>query len=435
MPNYLWAVYSNNGTVKWRFRTGNHIDSSPAIGSDGTIYFGDWNGWVHALNPDGTLKWQYLTGDIITASPAIGPNGSIYIGSQDDNLYAFNPNGTVKWTFHTGGWVRVSPCIGDDGTVYCVSLDNYLYAIRPDGTMKWRFNVGAGTNPTIGPDGTIYAGWNTLYAINPDGTLKWSLPLNGAMEGSTPCTSHEGIIYFGTTSNKVYAVNPDGTIRWENNFSWSQSPAAIGEDGTLYIGSSSYLRAFGLGPLHAEANGPYIGAATVPIQLSGTVFGGIPPYMFQWDFGDNHSSTEQNPTHAYLQRGTYTATFTITDSTGNQSIDHANITVGYAPPKVTILKPVNGTYFMNHRIASGSKILIIGPITIEAEASSANFSIDYVEFWVWNGNHYSILRTDKTPPYSFTWRLPYFGKTGISAKAVDTSGNYTYADEDVWRFF
>jgi len=246
---YLYALYSINGTLKWAYRVSNDIESSPAIGEDGTIYFGDWSGWIHALNPDGTLKWKYHTGDIITASPSIGPDGTVYIGSHDHNLYAFNPqNGSVKWIYHTGDWVRVSPCVGDDGTVYCVSIDGYLYALYPNnGTMKWRYNVGAGTNPTIAPDGTIYAGWNTLYAINPDGTLKWSLSLNGAMEGSTPCTSHEGIIYFGTTSDKVYAINPNGTIRWQNNFTWSQSAPAIDADGTLYIGSGPYLRAFGAG--------------------------------------------------------------------------------------------------------------------------------------------------------------------------------------------
>ncbi|MEN2984879.1 MAG: PQQ-binding-like beta-propeller repeat protein, partial [Dictyoglomaceae bacterium] len=29
-----------NGTLKWKFKTGNWIESSPAIGKDGTIYVG-----------------------------------------------------------------------------------------------------------------------------------------------------------------------------------------------------------------------------------------------------------------------------------------------------------------------------------------------------------------------------------------------------------
>jgi outer membrane protein assembly factor BamB len=272
MPNYLYALYSNNGTVKWRYITGNHVDSSPVIGNDGTIYFGDWNGWIHALNPNGTLKWKYQTGNIVTGSPAIGLDGTVYCGSHDNKLYAFYPeNGTVKWTFQTGDWVRVSPCIGDDGTVYCVSLDSYLYAIYPEnGTMKWRVSVGAGTNPTVGRDGTIYAGYSYLCAVRPNGTMKWIFnPGPGSsIEGSTPCTSAEGIIYFGmATGAGIIAMNPDGTERWRDNYGWYESPPAIGNDGSIYIGCnvgsgtpSGCFRAFGSGkPTKIEIQTPQPG--------------------------------------------------------------------------------------------------------------------------------------------------------------------------------
>ena len=444
MPNYLFAVYSSNGTVKWSYCTGNHVDSSPAIGTDGTIYFGDWNGYIQALNPNGTLKWRYRTGNVVTGSPVIGSDGIVYIGSQDDNLYAFYPNnGTIKWTFHAGDWIRVSPCIGDDGTVYCVSFDNYLYAIYPNnGTMKWRTFVNAGTNPTVGPDGTIYAGWDILHAVNPvDGSMKWTLVVSGAIEGSTPCTSREGIIYFGTTGGDVFAVNPNGTVRWRRIIGSSQSPPAIDSDGTIYIGSNydtpegtsaGFLHAFGHGPLNVEANGPYNGAATVPIQFTGDIFGGTPPYTCLWDFGDNQSSSEQNPKHAYAHYGIFTATFTVTDSQGNHSTDTTNVTVHYAPPTVRFTKPVNGTYFMNVRILPFPGILIFGPITVNVEASQEQFGINRVEFWLDNKIHWA---TDTDPPYSYTWRSLSFFKHFILVQVFDNSGNYSYAGIYVWKFF
>ena len=54
----------------------NDIDSSPAIGPDGTIYFGDWNGNFHALNPNGTEKWEYHTGNAIPDHPPSEPTAS-----------------------------------------------------------------------------------------------------------------------------------------------------------------------------------------------------------------------------------------------------------------------------------------------------------------------------------------------------------------------
>ncbi|RKX51936.1 MAG: hypothetical protein DRP50_08090 [Thermotoga sp.] len=40
----------------------------------------------------GTLKWKYKTGDEVFSSPAIGVDGTIYVGSFDDYLYAINGN-------------------------------------------------------------------------------------------------------------------------------------------------------------------------------------------------------------------------------------------------------------------------------------------------------------------------------------------------------
>ncbi|MBE3141035.1 MAG: PQQ-like beta-propeller repeat protein, partial [Thermoplasmata archaeon] len=157
-PNYIYAIYPN-GTLKWRYWIGGatNILSSPVIGLDGTIFFGCGQSIV-ALYSNGTLRWQHSTNHLVYSSPAIGDDGTVYCGCHDTYLYALYPNnGTVKWMFKTGDWIRVSPCIADDSTIYCVSLDSYLYAINPNGTMNWKTNVGAGTSPTIGQDGTIYA--------------------------------------------------------------------------------------------------------------------------------------------------------------------------------------------------------------------------------------------------------------------------------------
>jgi len=43
----------------------------------------------------GTLKWRYATGNWVSSSPAIGSDGTIYVGSNDYYLYAFTSNGNV----------------------------------------------------------------------------------------------------------------------------------------------------------------------------------------------------------------------------------------------------------------------------------------------------------------------------------------------------
>ena len=262
----LHAFYSNNGTRKWKFNAnGANIASSPAIAEDGTIYFGTlWSlgngGKIHAVNHDGTEKWRYQTGDAILSDPAIGDDGTIYIGSMDNYLYAFYPNGTLRWKFKTGGDVKSPPSIAEDGTIYFGSLDfdNSLYALFPNGTLKWKVGTGDGTsaNPSIAEDGTIYVGSNKLRAFFPNGTLKWSFDLGPGrhIQYSSPAIAEDGTIYVGTNINEVsggdiIAVNPDGTEKWRKKIAaegWVDSSPTIGEDGTVYIGSSGrgYLHAF-----------------------------------------------------------------------------------------------------------------------------------------------------------------------------------------------
>lgn len=52
------------------------------------------------------------------------------------------------------------------------------------------------------------------------------------------------------------------------------------------------------------------------VEFEGIPIFGQPPYEFHWDFGDESTSTEQNPTHIYDDPGTYEHTFTVTDSSG-----------------------------------------------------------------------------------------------------------------------
>jgi hypothetical protein len=125
----LYAINSD-GTEKWSFQTGGPVESSPAIGSDATVYVGSGDGKLYAISPTGSQKWAFTTGGPVESSPAIGSDGTIYVGSNDYNLYAINPDGAGKWRFLTGGSVESSPAIGSDGTVYVGSYNGNFFAFR-----------------------------------------------------------------------------------------------------------------------------------------------------------------------------------------------------------------------------------------------------------------------------------------------------------------
>jgi hypothetical protein len=120
----------------WQFETGGEVWSSPAIGSDGTVYVGSYDKKLYAINGKSGVKlWEFATGGNVHSSPAIGSDGTVYVGSADTKkLYAINGKSGVKlWEFETGGDVYSSPAIGSDGTVYVGSADTKkLYAIKTD---------------------------------------------------------------------------------------------------------------------------------------------------------------------------------------------------------------------------------------------------------------------------------------------------------------
>ena len=123
---YLYAI-NPDGTQKWRYQfAGLPSSTAPAIAADGTIYVhmnGDEGNIaaiekLYAINPDGSLKWVFKpNGDLgmftsyVQSSPAIGPDGTIYVGSMN-TFFAINPDGTMKWQVSPSVHHHVSPAIG-----------------------------------------------------------------------------------------------------------------------------------------------------------------------------------------------------------------------------------------------------------------------------------------------------------------------------------
>jgi PKD repeat protein len=75
---------------------------------------------------------------------------------------------------------------------------------------------------------------------------------------------------------------------------------------------------------------------------------GSTPMIWQWDFGDGATSTDQNPSHMYLQRGTYTVTLTVKNAYGTSTaIKKDYITVGMGPKAAFVANPTSGNVPMN----------------------------------------------------------------------------------------
>jgi outer membrane protein assembly factor BamB len=83
----LVALSLDNGSVYWKFATGNPIgESSPAY-ANGVIYIGDLGGWLNAINAsNGNKLWAFKAGNEIKSSPVV-VGDLVLIGSYDEHLY------------------------------------------------------------------------------------------------------------------------------------------------------------------------------------------------------------------------------------------------------------------------------------------------------------------------------------------------------------
>jgi outer membrane protein assembly factor BamB len=132
----LLAIHPD-GTPKWSVQTQLWCESSPSIGADGTLYIGTTHhplikpAWFYAITPEGQITWKYDTYDDVKdnpsaqrnppdiySSPAIDSDGRIYFGNELGFFYALTPDGQVAWRDDVSSLMYGSPALVDDGTLY-----------------------------------------------------------------------------------------------------------------------------------------------------------------------------------------------------------------------------------------------------------------------------------------------------------------------------
>ncbi|MCB1220873.1 MAG: PQQ-binding-like beta-propeller repeat protein [Planctomycetales bacterium] len=162
--------YSPNGVLLWSYDSAALIACSPAIGPDGTVYFGDDSDWLTALSFDGNFLWNYFCGsDIRESKPSIGPDLSICVGTVGGELHCVDLDGNAKWSYSANGAIDSSPAIAADGMVYFADHAGFVYALNPDGTEAWSYDAGTdfSGSPAISSDGRLYICGNNgvVYAF------------------------------------------------------------------------------------------------------------------------------------------------------------------------------------------------------------------------------------------------------------------------------
>ena len=166
--DFVYALDSATGEVRWRTELQNSSISSPAI-AEGKVFVGSWDDHIYALDEkSGTHLWNFWAGDSVLTSVTHG-DSTVYAGSNDGYLYALDSNdGSLRWRFRTGGEVQSTQVL-DHGVLYFASNDEQVYAVDSvSGREIWKFDAGDHIMaPPIVYEDTVYVGShdNRLYAL------------------------------------------------------------------------------------------------------------------------------------------------------------------------------------------------------------------------------------------------------------------------------
>lgn len=269
---------SGNNYLQWVYPVGSST-STPAIGTDSTIYVGSYDGNLYAMNPDGTLQWKYTTGDTIESSPAVGTDGVIYVGSNDNYIYAVKPDGTLKWKYLTNDNVVSSPAIGTNSTIYVGSYDGHLYVMDSNGSLKKSPPPSLGnqiySSPAVGNNEVVYVGSrnnNILYSFDSNLSTQWSRKLLGQIESSPAIDSNE-TVYIG--ADRLYAFTSSDYWAYEttNGLPITSSPAVSARNEIYFGAESGFYALYSTGNVKRIVNTiGAIGKSSPAIDAKGYVY-------------------------------------------------------------------------------------------------------------------------------------------------------------------
>jgi len=235
--------------IKWDVDLDAFELTCPVMASDGTIYVGaaivasrpeGMDGRLAAITPQGRVRWQYKPGAAVRSTPAVGADGTVYFGSDDKRFYALTPRGRRKWRFTTTAMIQSSPAIAPEGTV-CFTAGIHLYALHPDGSVKWDVKTEgvAGTcSPVLGRDGTVYVacGMHDVYAYRADGTLKWARDVELGTVTYLALRDDDVLLvqHYVGAHDELLAVSPDGEVMWRYGGVSRLGGVALAADSTVY---------------------------------------------------------------------------------------------------------------------------------------------------------------------------------------------------------
>lgn len=289
--DFATIVYETDGTVRWLQRY-----NAPPNGSD--------------------QPWDVV----------FGPNEVVYVGgfevnansNTDFSLVKYASDGTLLWNRTYNGpddkWDSIKRVQVDSaGNIIVTGYEQQADFSSDIATIKY--------------DANGNQLWLQRFALTTKDEIPWTIAIGSGDS-----------VYIGGESNQMFAVvkySAGGTEQWHatydnpgNLFDTVQSMAVAANRvvvaGPYPILTVSYIEDSVNQPPVAVLTADTL-TGTAPLTVNFSSAGSSDPdgtiVSYHWDFGDQTTSNQPNPSHIFITAGTYTVILTVTDDGGSSAQD------------------------------------------------------------------------------------------------------------------
>ncbi|MBN2477025.1 MAG: PQQ-like beta-propeller repeat protein [Pirellulales bacterium] len=108
----LLCLDGNSHKIRWQYEAAGPVESTPVIGNDNTVYFGDNAGMVHAVDRGGQAQWTAKVEAPVRSAGTILAPRRVAFGLDNETLVVLK---CASDALAAGGWPKIGGSLGQCG--------------------------------------------------------------------------------------------------------------------------------------------------------------------------------------------------------------------------------------------------------------------------------------------------------------------------------